>query len=150
MKFAFADGEKIGIYADGKTERAESSYITHYRETAIRDSKSKEWKTMGRTEQLLSEGFYDGGEATVTAAVQGVSLSADGESLLYAFTVNDSSGIYSKRLDDETRTEAHIVSSNEVDFMSVACNGRGGDARHRADRPLYLPHRRLSEGFGGL
>lgn len=125
MKFAFADGEKIGIYADGKTERAESSYIAHYRETAIRDSKSKEWKTMGRTEQLLSEGFYDGGEATVTAAVQGVSLSADGESLLYAFTVNDSSGIYSKRLDDETRTEAHIVSSNEVDFMSVACNGRG-------------------------
>lgn len=125
MKFVFSDGEKIGVYRDGNAEKSESVYIAHYRETAIRDSKNKEWKTQGHTAQLLAEGIYTNGEERVVAAIHGVSLTPDENRVLYAFTVNDSSGIYSKLTDDEKKTEMHIVSSNEADFMSVACNGRG-------------------------
>ena len=44
MKFVFADGEKLGVYTDGKTELFESSYITRFRENTIRGKKNKEWK----------------------------------------------------------------------------------------------------------
>ena len=101
MKFAFSDGEKVGIYRDGKVEKRDSAYITRYRETALRDAKRREWKTQGHTAQLLSEGLYTG-EEEVVAAVHGVSLTEDENRILYAFTVNESSGIYCKYLDDET------------------------------------------------
>lgn len=124
MKFAFSDGEKVGVYRDGKVEKRDSAYIVRYRETALRDAKRREWKTQGHTAQLLSEGLYTG-EEEVVAAVHGVSLTADENRVLYAFTVNESSGIYCKYLDDEANSEGHIVSSNEADFMSVACNEQG-------------------------
>lgn len=127
MKFVFSDGEKLGVYKDGKTEKFESTYIAHYRETALRDAKSKEWKEQGKAARLMAEGYYfQEREEKVEAAIHGVALTEDENRIVYAFSVNNSSGIYSKFLDDEIRTEAHIVSSNEADFMSVAYNEKGG------------------------
>lgn len=124
MKFAFSDGEKIGVYEDGKAVSEDSAYIVRYRETILRDSKSKEWKTMGHTESLFSEGFYEGKDTSVTAAVHGVTISPDGEAV-YAVTVNESSGIYKKDPSDPKKPEGHIVSSNDADFTSVAENADG-------------------------
>ena len=42
MKFAFADGEKIGLYENGKTEKYDSAYITRYRENTLKTAKNKE------------------------------------------------------------------------------------------------------------
>lgn len=126
MRFVFSDGEKLGVYSDGDVQKLNSNYIANYRETAIRDSKSKEWKNQGRAAQLMAEGYYfNDGEERVEAAIHGVALTEENNRIVYAFSVNNSSGIYSKLLDDEIKTEAHIVSSNEVEFMSVSYNGDG-------------------------
>lgn len=126
MRFCFSDGEKLGVYSDGEVQRSDCNYIVNYRETAIRDSKSKEWKRQGKAAQMMAEGYYfNEGEESVQAAIHGVALTEEENRIVYAFSVNNSSGIYSKLLDDELKTEAHIVSSNEVEFMSVSCNGDG-------------------------
>ena len=39
--------------------------------------------------------------------------------ILYAFTVNDNSGIYRKYLDDEKIQDAHIVYSNQLEFTNI-------------------------------
>lgn len=127
MKFVFSDGEQLGVYKDGAVQKFESNYIVHYRETAVRSAKTKEWKTQGHAAELMEEGYLFGGrgETSVTAAIHGVALTEDENRIVYAFSVNDSSGIYSKLLDDEIRTEAHIVSANDVEFMSVSYNSDG-------------------------
>lgn len=126
MKFVFSDGEKLGVYDDGKIQKFESTYITHYRETATKSAKNKEWKTQGHAAQMMSEGYYwNEREESVTAAIHGVALTEEDNKIVYAFSVNNSSGIYSKLLDDEIKTEAHIVSANDVEFMSVSYAGDG-------------------------
>ena len=121
MRFVFSDGEKLGVYDDGKIRKFESTYITRYRETATKSAKNKEWKTQGHAAQMMSEGYYwNEREESVTAAIHGVALTEADNKIVYAFSVNNSSGIYSKLLDDEIKTEAHIVSANDVEFMSVS------------------------------
>lgn len=121
MRFVFSDGEKLGVYDDGKIRKFESTYITRYRETATKSAKNKEWKTQGHAAQMMSEGYYwNEREESVTAAIHGVALTEADDKIVYAFSVNNSSGIYSKLLDDEIKTEAHIVSANDVEFMSVS------------------------------
>ena len=121
MRFVFSDGEKLGVYDDGKIRKFESTYITRYRETATKSAKNKEWKTQGHAAQMMSEGYYwNEREESVTAAIHGVALTEEDNKIVYAFSVNNSSGIYSKLLDDEIKTEAHIVSANDVEFMSVS------------------------------
>lgn len=75
---------------------------------------------------MMSEGYYwNEREESVTAAIHGVALTEEDNKIVYAFSVNNSSGIYSKLLDDEIKTEAHIVSANDVEFMSVSYAGDG-------------------------
>mgnify|MGYP000056155296 FL=1 len=127
MRFVFSDGEKLGVYSDGAIKKFDSNYIVHYRETATRDAKSKEWKRQGKAARMMSEDYYFEGEdeTRVEAAVHGVALTGEENKIVYAFSVNNTSGIYSKLLDDEIKTEAHIVSSNEEEFMSVSSNADG-------------------------
>ena len=127
MRFVFSDGEKLGVYSDGEIKKFDSNYIVHYRETALRDAKSKEWKKQGRAARMMSEDYYfeSGDETRVEAAVHGVALTGEENKIIYAFSVNNTSAVYSKLLDDEIKTEAHIVSSNEAEFMSVSCNSDG-------------------------
>ena len=44
MRFVFSDGEKLGVYDDGKIRKFESTYITRYRETATKAPKIKNGK----------------------------------------------------------------------------------------------------------
>lgn len=126
MKFVFSDGEKLGVYDDGKIQKFESTYITHYRETATKSAKNKGMENAGHAAQMMSEGYYwNEREESVTAAIHGVALTEEDNKIVYAFSVNNSSGIYSKLLDDEIKTEAHIVSANDVEFMSVSYAGDG-------------------------
>ncbi len=127
MRFVFSDGEKIGVYKDGDIHRYESNYITHYREAAMQSVKSKEWKTKSHTARMLAEDYYfdEEDETRVEAAIHGVALTESENRIVYAFSANDSSAIYSKILDDEIKTEAHIVSSGDVEFMSVSYNANG-------------------------
>ena len=122
MKFVFTDGEKLGVYENGEKILMESSYIKRYRETALSSQKNKEWKK--KTDTLMNDGFYESSPEGVEARINGVALGEAPDQIVYAFTVDDSSGIYTKNYTDKEKTESHIVTSNDVDFNSATtCMG---------------------------
>lgn len=123
MKFTFIDNENLCVYDNGKVERYESTYITRYRETTLRDQKSKEWKK--NSDAMLYDDFF-GTDRRVDAELLSISPTLDEHQLVYTFSVNESSGIYYKFTNDEKKTEAHILSSNDATFRDVVVN-IGGD-----------------------
>ncbi len=122
MKFAFIDNENLCVFEDGKIEKYDSTYVANYRETAFRDRKSKEWKK--NSDAMLYDDFFSGNQR-VDVEILSVSLTTEEHRLIYAFSVNESSGIYYKYTDDEKKTEAHVLSSNDVIFRDVVVNRRG-------------------------
>jgi hypothetical protein len=122
MKFIFIDGEKLCVYNDGKVETYESNYIKKYREASLISAKNSEWKKKGRTEMLLTEDFFFQDEE-VRVSVCAVTPTNNPDELLYSFIVNESSGIYLKYLNDEKNLEAHVISSNEVEFTTLSFCG---------------------------
>jgi len=119
MKFLFIDGEKICVFKDDKVRVYESGYIEKYRAQALASAKNNEWKKKSRTEMLMTEDFFFDSDEGFYAYVHSVAPCENENEILYAFTANDSSGIYLKYLDDEKKTEAHVVSSNEVEFSTI-------------------------------
>ncbi|MBQ8291017.1 MAG: hypothetical protein IJX88_00715 [Clostridia bacterium] len=125
MKIGFSDGEKIGIFADGKKTVFSSRYIEKYKENAMRSAKNKEWKK--NTDLMIEDGYYfdSPDETVIRAKVKCVSPTVEENKILYAFSVNDTSGIYFKYTDDENYTEAHYLSSSEYEFNSFSVQEDG-------------------------
>ena len=124
MRFIFVDKEKIGVFQDGKTSFFESTYIRNYKENARRTQKSREWKK--KSEILLEEGYYFGSDGEpIHAQIHDACLTAEENKIAYVCSVNDLSRICYKYLDDKEKTEAHLLSSNEVDFHSFTMNKDG-------------------------
>lgn len=121
MEFVFIDGEDICIYKDGEFTEYKSGFIEKYKDASLRSKKLNEWRKKSRTEMLLKEDFYpdfdDDGEFRIK--ISSAWLTSETE-LLYSFTVNDTSGIYKKYLDDEKKVEAHVISSNELEFSNLS------------------------------
>ncbi len=124
MKFAFVDGEKLCIHENGKTAVLESKYLSRARESALRSAKNKEWKR--KTDMLVDDELYFDFDEEVRAAVHCVSHTDSEEKIIYSFSVNGTSGIYYQYVNDKEKTEAHLISSNEVEFVgfSVCKNGK--------------------------
>lgn len=118
MQFMFIDGEKLCVYKDGKVTTYESNYVKKYREASLISAKNLEWKKKGRTEMLLNEDFFDDDEE-VSVSICAIAPTKNPNEILYSFIVNESSGIYLKYLDDDKNTEAHVISSNSVDFTTL-------------------------------
>lgn len=133
MKFAFIDNENLCVFEDGKIEKYDSTYITTYRETALRDQKSKEWKK--NSDAMLYDDFFSGNQR-VDVKLLFISPTTECDRLIYAFSVNESSGIYYKYTDDEKKTEAHVLSSNDVTFRDIVMNRRGEIAGVVQSSPL--------------
>jgi len=127
MKFVYADGEKLCYYEDGKTQTFESNYILNYRETVKRSAQNKKWKTEGKLAREFDDGYYfDRNSESVEASIRALALTEKENELIYAVTVNESSGVYKKAIDREDKTEAHVVSSSESEFQSLTKNNLGG------------------------
>lgn len=124
MRFVYTDGENLCVYQDGKKSVFQSNYISKYRESALNTAKNREWKK--KSEQMLDD-FYFEQDETVYAEIHGISLTEEENKIAYTFTVNQTSGVYYKYLDDEKQTEVHVISSNEVAFVSYFVN-QDGDA----------------------
>lgn len=133
MKFTFIDNENLCVYDDGKIEKYDSAYITNYRETVLRDCKNKEWKK--KSDAMLYDDFFSG-DQRVDVELLSISPTTEANRLIYAFSVNESAGIYYKYTDDEKKTEAHILSSNDVTFRDVVVNCRGEIAGVVQSSPL--------------
>jgi len=122
MKFYFSDGQNIGVWEDGKASRFESNFIHRYKETAISIENSHSWKYSG-------QGAVFRGDVAESQAVHytinGIFPTADKGQVAYSFTVNQTSGVYLKRTDDEKAEEAHLVNSLESGFGS-GCTAADG------------------------
>jgi hypothetical protein len=120
MEFLFIDGEQICIYKDGEVKEYKSGYIEKYKQKTFQSVKNNEWRKKSRTEILLNEDFYpdfDDGEFSIK--LNSAWFLENENEILYAFTVNDNSGIYRKYLDDEKIQDAHIVYSNQLEFTNI-------------------------------
>lgn len=122
MRFTFIDGEKLCIFQDGKVEKYESTFLTHYRETALQETKRKEWKK--DSEYMMYDRFMDG-NTRVIARLCAISPTKEENKLVYTFTVNGTSGVYYKYTDDEKKTEAHYLTSNEDSFVNLVAYENG-------------------------
>lgn len=125
MKFAFVDGEKLCLHENGTTTVSESKYLLRARESALRSAKSKEWKR--KTDMLVDDELYfDFNDDEVHSRVHCVSHTDSDEKMVYSFSVGGTSGIYYQYVNDKEKTEAHLISSNEVEFVSfsVCKNGK--------------------------
>ena len=123
MKFTFIDKEQLCVYQNGKTEKYESAYISRYKENIKQEQKNREWKK--KSDIMLYEDFYEKGEGRVQTEISALSPTQEENKVIYAFSVNETSGIYYKYLDDEKKTEAHLLSSREEKFGDITVHESG-------------------------
>ena len=67
----------------------------------------------------MNDGIYESNSESVQAQINGVALSEVVDTIVYSFTVNDSSGIYSKCYLDKEKTEAHIITSKHLYMVGI-------------------------------
>lgn len=116
IKFTYADGENICEYDGEKATSHASIFIEKYKRNATESARLKEWK---KGENALFRGetdMRDGADPVFNASVEGVFPTAEDGKVVYAFSVNDACGIYRKDLNDEKKTEAHVINSNDKRF----------------------------------
>lgn len=117
-KLAFADGEKLGVIENGKVTYFESGYITRYRDYVTNRARNDEWKVSGEGARFRGDAdLYAARDEGIYAYINGVDW--DGEKLLYAFTINNSSGVYRKDVVSEKAPEEHIFSASDTEILSV-------------------------------
>ena len=128
-KLVFADGEKIGVFDGEKVALYESEYIARYREYVENKNRKDEWKYTGEGARFRGdyERFQESRNEKVFAYINGVQW--DGESVLYSFTVNDTSGVYRKYVaeraaDGKENKEDHILTSSDEEILSVHACGK--------------------------
>lgn len=121
-KFAFADGEAVCYFDGERVHKSESEYIVRYKEYAQTRTKNDAWKYTGEGARFRGdyENYRDRKE-TVTACINDVQLC--GEKLLYAFSVDDSSGVYRKDPVDPKAREEHILSSADSEVLTAQGEG---------------------------
>lgn len=125
-KFLFADGQDVCIYDNGKITKFPSKFIEKYKNNSISIERNKKWKHSGEGAQF--RGDFRGGEGDVRIEyrITGVFPAVNENEAVYAFTVNDVSGIYSMRLDDEKAAEIHIINSLEQQFSGGCLDVNSG------------------------
>ena len=125
MRLTYVDGEKIGVYEDGKNTVYDSAYIVKYRQNTLQSVKNREWKQ--RSDMMIADEYYfqTQDEREIHAQITAVVSTDEDNKLVYAYVVNGTSGVYYKYLDDKEKTEAHIVSSGEVEFRSITAYSDG-------------------------
>ena len=117
-KVAFTDGDKIGVFDGEKTQLFESEFILRYREYSETRTKNDEWKFGGEGARFRGDyDIYRARQEKVYAYINSVQW--DGDKIIYSFTVNSSSGIYRKDIQNEKAREEHILTSSDEEFLSL-------------------------------
>ena len=117
-KFVYTDGDKFGVFDGEKTKLYESEYILRYREYAENRTKNDEWKFGGEGARFRGDyDVYRSRQEKIYAYINGVQW--DHEKVIYSFTVNASSGVYRKDIQNEKAREEHILTSSDEEFLSL-------------------------------
>ncbi len=131
MKFVFADGQDICLYDDGKISKFPSKFIERYKDNCLQIERSKNWKHSGEGAAFRGDITYGKEDETkFDCKINGVFLSDEGNEAVYTFRINDTSGVYKLRLDDEKAPETHVTNSLEQEF--------GGGSYDAASNTLAL------------
>lgn len=115
-KFLFSDGQSVCLYDDGKIIRKPSKFIEKFKEAAIGVERAKSWKHSGEGAQFRGDVHADAEDITFKDEITGVYFTADENEAVYSFKVNQTSGIYKMRFDDEKAEEVHIINSVDYKF----------------------------------
>lgn len=112
----FADGQDVCLYDNGTIKKFPSKFIENYKNNAVNIARSQKWKHSGEGAQFRGDVRGTEDDVQIESRLTGVFLSADGNEAAYSFVVNDVSGIYVMRLDDEKAAETHVINSLELQF----------------------------------
>lgn len=127
-RLVFADGDKIGVYDGEKVFYRESEYIRRYRDYLENKNKRDEWKYTGEGAKFRGDGerYLASRNEKVYSYVNAVQW--DGDKVLYAFTVNETSGVYRKdvfgeQADNKNMTEDHVLTTSDEEILSLHASG---------------------------
>lgn len=125
-KFLFADGNDICVYDGGKITKLSSAFIENYKNNALNIERAKSWKHSGDGAQFRGDIRSSDGDSLFESSINGLFLTADENEIIYTFEINQTSGIYKKRLDDEKAAESHVITSVDYSFGSGCFDARSG------------------------
>lgn len=125
-KFLFSDGEEVCLYDNGKITKQHSKFIEKFKKAALSVERAKSWKHSGEGAQFRGDTRPDAEDITFAHAINGVHFSSDENEAVYSFTINQTSGIYKMRLDDEKAEEVHIINSVDYAFSGGCLDARSG------------------------
>lgn len=115
-KFLFADGNEVCLYDDGKITKCNSRFIENYKNTTLNVERSRSWKHSGEGAQFRGDVRPGQDDISFSERINGVYFTGDEAEAAYSFTVNQTSGIYKMRFDDEKAAEVHIINSIDYEF----------------------------------
>lgn len=137
VKFTFADGADICAFDGEKVTKYSSKFIDSYKENAQSIVRSKQWKNSGEGARFREVAYSDGEDLSFDAKVTGVFPTEKDNEVIYAFSVNQTSGIYKKDLTDEKQLETHVINSLELTFNGGCYNAATGELLTAVQRGYY-------------
>lgn len=115
--FLFLDGQDICLYSNGKIKKYSSKAVQKYKNNLLSIERSRSWKQSGEGAMFRGDVRYDSVDnMSVSENINGVYMTCDDNEGVYSFTVNNTSGIYKMRFDDEKSEEIHIINSADFRF----------------------------------
>lgn len=125
-KFLFSDGQDVCLYDNGSITRQRSKFIENYKNAALSVERARSWKHSGEGAQFRGDIRKDADDLTFAHAINGVYFTNDENEAVYSFTVNQTSGIYKMRLDDEKARETHVINSVDYSFSGGSLDAAFG------------------------
>ena len=117
ITFMFSDGQDICSFDGEKVKKYTSKFVESYKANAQSIVRSKQWKTSGEGARFREAAFSDdGGDMVYDVNISGVFPSEKENEVIYAFSINQTSGIYKKDLSDEKSLETHVINSIDYNF----------------------------------
>lgn len=125
---AFTDRTDVCVYRDGKIMRRASKFIASYKDNLRRAKNASAWKREGTGAQFLNESEKYSYEEEPNVCLNGIAFTDRPNTLAYAFTVGESSGIYYKdfSVPESKNDEIHVIHSDSLSFESLSCNKKDG------------------------
>ncbi|MGN0815069.1 MAG: TolB family protein [Candidatus Coproplasma sp.] len=117
VKFMFSDGQDICSFDGEKVKKYTSKFVESYKANAQSIVRSKQWKTTGEGARFREAAYSDdGGDMVYDVNISGVFPTERENEVVYAFSINQTSGIYKKDLSDEKSLESHVINSIDYTF----------------------------------
>lgn len=125
-KFLYADGENVCIYDDGKIKKLACKFFENYKNNVESIERSRSWKHSGEGAQFRGDVNPYETKTVYESSINGIFFTSDENEIAYSFEINQTSGIYKKRLDSEKNEEAHVISSIDNGFGAGCFDARSG------------------------